>query len=450
MSMDSKPHTVLFADLKLAPRILEAVKKEGYTTPTPIQAQAIPPLLEGRDLLGQAQTGSGKTAAFALPMIDRLTGGGRLKQYQVRSLVLAPTRELAVQIEKSFRTYSRNTKMATAVVYGGVGQMPQVKALKRGAEVLVATPGRLLDLVNQGHARLDRVEVFVLDEADRMLDMGFLPDIKRIIAKLPRKRQTLFFSATTDERTKRLSREMLSDPVMVNVAPKHAAAERIEQKVLLVEQANKLKLLAEMLKDDGVTRSLVFTRTKHRADRVAKSLTKCRISAEAIHGNKSQNARQRALKAFSSGRASVLVATDVASRGIDVDGISHVFNFELPDEAEAYVHRIGRTARAGASGVAYSFCNADERAKLRDIERLLKRSIDIIADHSYRSSIPVDVPVRAHAIAKRCKRSGKSSSNGRRRRSSGSSPRGRANPGGGSATGKARNFKQRRHKRGVV
>jgi ATP-dependent RNA helicase RhlE len=379
---------VSFQDLKLSNRILRSLKKEGYENPTPVQAQAIPPLMDGRDLLGRAQTGSGKTAAFALPMIEALCKGNGPGKGQVRSLVLTPTRELAAQIEQSFKTYGRNVKMSVAVVYGGVSQVPQVKKLVRGVDVLVATPGRLLDLVNQGHAKLGKVEIFVLDEADRMLDMGFIPDIRRIVALLPNVRQTMFFSATMPAKAAQLANDMLTNPVTVNVAPQHTTAENIDQKVLLVEREHKRDLLCKMLKDECVTRALVFTRTKHRAENVARLLKRKSIKAEAIHGDRSQNSRQRALDMFRNGRTRVLVATDVASRGIDVDDISHVFNFELPNEAEAYVHRIGRTARAGASGIAYSFCDVEERGQLREIEKLIKKPLVIMEEHPFKSSVP--------------------------------------------------------------
>jgi len=388
MSIAVEPHNVSFTDLKLSNRILRSLKKEGYQTPTPVQAQAIPPLMEGRDLLGRAQTGSGKTAAFALPMIEALCKGKKPKSGQVRSLVLTPTRELAAQIEESFKTYGRNVKMSVAVVYGGVSQVPQVKALRLGVDVLVATPGRLLDLIGQGHAKLGEVEIFVLDEADRMLDMGFIPDIRRIVALLPNVRQTMFFSATMPAKAAQLANDMLTNPVTVNIAPQQTTAENIDQKVLLVEREHKRDLLCKMLKHPDVTRALIFTRTRHRAENVARRLKRENIKAEAIHGDRSQNARQRALDMFRKGRTRVLVATDVASRGIDVDDISHVFNFELPNEAEVYIHRIGRTARAGASGIAYSFCDCEERGQLREIEKLIERSLEIVDEHPFKSSVP--------------------------------------------------------------
>ncbi|MHC5054433.1 MAG: DEAD/DEAH box helicase [Planctomycetota bacterium] len=379
---------VSFHDLDLAEPLLRAVKDEGYEEPTPIQARVIPHLLEGRDLMGRAQTGSGKTAAFALPIIQRLSGVGKPQRGRARVLVLTPTRELAVQIDDSFRVYGRHVKLSRALVYGGVSQVPQVKALKRGVDVLVATPGRLLDLIGQRHVRLDSVEVFVLDEADRMLDMGFIPDIHRIVAMLPKERQSLFFSATMPPAAMQLANDMTSEPVVVNLAPKHSTAENIDQKVMLVEQGNKRSLLCKLLEDPGIARALVFTRTKHRADSVAKCLKRAGVSAEAIHGDRAQAARQKALDRFRAGRTRVLVATDVAARGIDVDGITHVFNFEMPVEPEVYIHRIGRTARAGAAGIAYSFCDVAERSLLYEIEKLIKRPIDIAEEHPFRSTVP--------------------------------------------------------------
>jgi ATP-dependent RNA helicase RhlE len=379
---------VSFKDLGLSEPMLRAIKGEGYEAPTPIQVMAIPHLLKGRDLMGRAQTGSGKTAAFALPIIQRLAAGDRPKPGTTRVLVLTPTRELAVQISDSFRVYGRHMKLSCTLVHGGVSQVPQVKALKRGVDVLVATPGRLIDLIGQRHIRLDSVEVFILDEADRMLDMGFIPDINRIVAMLPRKRQSLFFSATMPRAAMQLADEMTCDPIIVNLAPKHSAAENIDQKIMLVDQGNKRALLCKMLEDPEIARALVFTRTKHRADSVAKCLKRAGVSAEAIHGDRAQAARQKALDRFRQGRTRVLVATDVASRGIDVDGITHVFNFEMPVEPEVYIHRIGRTARAGANGVAYSFCDVAERSLLWEIEKLIKRPIDIAEEHPFRTTVP--------------------------------------------------------------
>ncbi|GMV41834.1 MAG: DEAD/DEAH box family ATP-dependent RNA helicase [Myxococcales bacterium] len=378
-----------FQELSLHPALLRAVAEEGYETPTPIQVQAIPHLLEGRDLLGCAQTGTGKTAAFALPILHRLVEARTVAQPRsARTLVLTPTRELAIQIAERFGAYGAHMRTTTAVIYGGVNQGAQVRALQRGVDVLVATPGRLLDLMNQGHVRLDSVSVFVLDEADRMLDMGFIHDVRRVIAAVPDQRQTLLFSATMPDEVATIAGRILRDPVRVEVTPVSSTAERIEQRVLMVEKADKPMLLQEILQQAGVERALVFTRTKHGADKVARALERSAVSAEAIHGNKSQNARQRALENFRAGRTRVLVATDIAARGIDVEGISHVINFDLPNEPESYVHRIGRTARAGASGMAISFCDAEERAYLRDIERLISQRVRVISGHPYESSVP--------------------------------------------------------------
>jgi ATP-dependent RNA helicase RhlE len=375
-----------FSDLRLAEPILRAVTAEGYSTPSPIQAQAIPHVMAGRDLLGVAQTGTGKTAAFALPILHRLTGDARPQHpghssRRVRCLVLSPTRELASQIADSFRAYGRNTPIRHTVIFGGVGQGAQVQTLRQGVDVLVATPGRLLDLMNQGYVDLSHVEVFVLDEADRMLDMGFIHDIRRIVPKLPRQRQTLLFSATMPPDIRELARTILHNPVSVQVTPVSSTAERIEQSVYFVEKRNKPRLLAHVLNRTAFSRCLVFTRTKHGADRVAKHLNKSGIAADAIHGNKSQNQRERALANFKSGKTPVLVASDIASRGIDIDDISHVVNFDLSNEPETYVHRIGRTARAGASGVAISFCDNDERPYLADIEKLTRRKLVVKTDH---------------------------------------------------------------------
>ena len=370
-----------FTDLRIKKPLLRALQSEHYSTPTPIQAQAIPPILAGRDLLGIAQTGTGKTAAFALPILQRLFEAPRATgRPKIRALVLAPTRELALQIDQAFRTYGQHVSLRHAVIFGGVGQRPQVAALRRGIDILVATPGRLLDLMDQGHLRLDGVEHFVLDEADRMLDMGFVRDVKRVVAALPAKRQSLFFSATMPRDVARLAGEILDDPVRVAVTPAATTVERIDQRVFFVEAAGKRSLLAQVLQDPALARVLVFARTKHRANRIAEQLEKQGVAADAIHGNKSQGARQRALERFKSGDARVLVATDIAARGIDVEGITHVINYELPNVAESYVHRIGRTARAGADGIAISFCDSAERAYLRDIEALTKQRLTVAND----------------------------------------------------------------------
>jgi ATP-dependent RNA helicase RhlE len=377
-----------FSELQLTDPIQRSLQAESYITPTPIQAQAIPHLLAGRDLLGCAQTGTGKTAAFALPILQRLakTSGRRLPR-TARALILAPTRELATQIADSFRTYGRHLGLTHTTVFGGVGQGPQVRALARGVDILVATPGRLLDLIGQGHVHFNGMQFLVLDEADRMLDMGFIPDIRRILAVVPAQRQTALFSATMPPEIARLAEGILNDPVRVAVTPVASTVELIDQRVLFVERADKPALLGEILKDPTITRVLVFTRTKHGANRVATQLHRNAIAADAIHGNKSQGARERAIADFRNGRTRVLVATDIAARGIDIDGISHVINFDLPTPPESYVHRIGRTARAGASGVALSFCAGEERAQLRDIERLIARRLSVVADHPY---LPVE------------------------------------------------------------
>ncbi len=370
-----------FDQLDLIAPLHRALADEKYTTPTPIQAQTIPAALAGRDVLGCAQTGTGKTAAFALPILNQL-GKHNRKAIPNRpfALVLAPTRELAIQIGQSFATYGRHLRLRQALVYGGVSQSGQVRSLNRGAHILVATPGRLLDLMNQGHIQLDRLEVFVLDEADRMLDMGFLPDLKRIISKLPDRRQSLFFSATLPPTIVQLSQRLVTDPINVNVTPKSTSVERIEQRVLFVERKGKQTLLRKLLRTDGVERALVFTKTKRSANALAERLFQSGFRATAIHGNKSQNARQRALEAFRRKEVQVLVATDVAARGIDIDGITHVVNFDLPVEPESYVHRIGRTGRAGAEGIALSFCSASERPELRAIEKFIGERVPLAAD----------------------------------------------------------------------
>ena len=373
-----------FDQLDLIAPILRAVRGMGYKQPTPVQQAAIPPLLEGRDLLGCSQTGTGKTAAFALPILQRLHNSGqRATPGSTRSLVLTPTRELAMQIADSFRNYGRYMQMKMTVVVGGVSARPQIQACSRGLDILVATPGRLLDLVSQRRVRLDKLEVIVLDEADRMLDMGFLPDVKRLIAMIPQKRQSLFFSATMPPAIARLADGILTDPAKVQITPAATPVQRIDQRVLFVSQAGKRPLLEELLKDSEVERALVFTRTKHGANRVVQQLVKSRVRAEAIHGNKSQSARLKALADFRNGRIKVLVATDIASRGIDVEGITHVINYDLPNEPESYVHRIGRTARAGAEGVAISFCNTQEKSFLRSIQRLIKQAVPVHDPSAY-------------------------------------------------------------------
>lgn len=382
-----------FEEIDLIDPVQRALTEENYTTPTPIQAQTIPAALLGRDILGCAQTGTGKTAAFALPILNLLGQQNRkARPNQPIVLVLAPTRELAIQIEDSFATYGRHLRLRQVLVYGGVNQANQVRALNRGAHILVATPGRLLDLMNQGHIELNQLEVFVLDEADRMLDMGFLPDLKRIISHLPEERQSLFFSATLPPKIVELSQRLLWDPVSVNVTPKSTSVERIEQQVLFVERNDKQALLRDLLTSPGVDRTIVFTRTKRGANVVADKLMRTGIQAVAIHGNKSQSARQRALEAFRNGDVQVLVATDVAARGIDIDGVTHVVNFDMPVEPEAYVHRIGRTGRAGAEGMALSFCSSGERDELRAIERLIGMKLPLAPNQPEPSSQPAESP----------------------------------------------------------
>jgi ATP-dependent RNA helicase RhlE len=364
----------MFDDLGLVPELRSAIDRAGYTHPTPIQQLAIPPALAGRDILGCAQTGTGKTAAFALPVLQRIDAQVGNKP-RLRALILSPTRELAAQIAESLDTYGQGLNLWHTVIFGGVSEKPQIAELRRGVDILVATPGRLLDLMGRGIVRLDDVELFVLDEADRMLDMGFLPDVRRISKALPAKRQTMLFSATMPPEIRRLAEGLLHDPVSVAVAPVSSTVDLVEQHVFFVEKTRKRKLLADLLHDPEVKHTLVFSRTKHGANRIVRDLAKAGIAAEAIHGNKSQGARTRALDAFRNGRLSVLVATDIAARGIDVEGVTHVINFDLPNVPETYVHRIGRTGRAGASGVAWSFCDPDERPHLTSIERLIDKRL---------------------------------------------------------------------------
>ncbi|WP_349370388.1 DEAD/DEAH box helicase [Salinarimonas sp.] len=367
-----------FSDLGLSAPILEALAREGYERPTPIQGQAIPPVLAGRDLLGIAQTGTGKTAAFALPMIQRLAADKRpAPRKGCRALILSPTRELASQIEESFRAYGRGSKLTSTVVFGGVPVPRQERAVQNGVDILVATPGRLLDLIDRRSLSLANVEILVLDEADQMLDLGFIHALRRIVTLLPKQRQTLFFSATMPTTIASLADGYLTDPVKVSVAPVATTAERVEQRVTFVAQGRKPALLEHVLRAPDIDRVLVFTRTKHGADKVVRGLEKAGIAAFAIHGNKSQGQRERALGAFKSGACRVLVATDIAARGIDVEAVSHVVNFDLPNVPEQYVHRIGRTARAGASGIALSFCNEEERAYLRDIQKLTRLTVPV-------------------------------------------------------------------------
>jgi ATP-dependent RNA helicase RhlE len=370
-----------FQSLGVSEPLLRALATENYTTPTPIQTQAIPLVLSGRDVLGIAQTGTGKTAAFGLPLLQKLSENRvAAGPHGVRALILAPTRELAVQIHDSLKVYGQHLKFRHAVILGGVNENRQIEAMRHGVDVLVATPGRLLDLVNRKHVRLGAVSLLVIDEADRMFDMGFIRDVRKIVGHLPRQRHSMLFSATMPKEVAHLVNEVLHDPVRVEVTPAKVTADLIEQRVYFAEVRDKRDLLHSLLRDDAMSRVIVFTRTKHGANKVADQLGKSGIRADAIHGNKSQNARQRALEDFRGGHIRVLVATDIAARGIDIDGISHVVNYELPNIAESYVHRIGRTARAGAGGIAISFCASDERPYLRDIERLVKQPIKVIGE----------------------------------------------------------------------
>jgi ATP-dependent RNA helicase RhlE len=379
-----------FSDLGLIQPLLDALSAEGLTTPTPIQEGAIPQLLAGRDLLGIAQTGTGKTAAFALPMLHRLFEEHKRPAPQhCRALILTPTRELAIQIGRNIQTYGRNTRLRHTVIFGGVGFGPQINALKRGIDIVVATPGRLLDLMNQGHLKLDHVSCFVLDEADRMLDMGFVRDVKKIADCVPRKRQTLLFSATMPQAVSGLAAGLLTNPGKVEIAAPATTVERIAQRVCFVDRNDKRDLLVDVL--SGAERAIVFSRTKHGANRLADHLNAAGVKAEALHGNKSQAARQKALDSFRAGQVRALVATDIAARGIDVPGISHVVNFDLPDEPESYVHRIGRTARAGASGEAVAFCERDDLFALGVIEKTIRQPVPIDAEHAYHAQDLADV-----------------------------------------------------------
>ena len=382
-----------FKELNLSAPLLRAVQEAGYETPSPIQAAAIPPVLSGRDLMGCAQTGTGKTAAFALPMLDRLTAAQPRKKGAIRALILTPTRELALQIGESFEAYGKYLKLRSTVIFGGVGQAPQVEALKKGVDILVACPGRLNDLIGQGFIDLGSLEIFVLDEADRMLDMGFVHDVKKVIAKLPKERQNLMFSATMPKEIEQLAAGILRDPAFVKVDPVSSTVDRIQQSLYHVEKGNKKFLLPWLIKNlqPPVVNALVFSRTKHGADKIAKDLTKQGIPAAAIHGNKSQTARVTALENFKAGKTKVLVATDIAARGIDISELSHVFNYDLPEVPETYVHRIGRTARAGADGTAISFCAPEEQEYLAGIEKLNRRSIPVVSGHPWDG---VPAPVR--------------------------------------------------------
>jgi ATP-dependent RNA helicase RhlE len=373
-----------FESLNIIEPILKSLKEEGYTIPTPIQVQAIPIVLQGTDLIGCAQTGTGKTAAFAVPILQLLSKNKSFdRKKKIRSLIVTPTRELAIQIEESFKAYGRYTGLTCTVVFGGVKQNPQTNALHNGVDILIATPGRLLDLMNQGFISLKDIEIFVLDEADRMLDMGFIHDVRRIIAALPQKRQSLFFSATMPPEIVRLAGTIVYKPVKVEVTPSASTVDIVDQFVYFIDRGNKNSLLLELLKDEKIKTALVFTRTKYGADKVVRVLKKKNISAEAIHGNKAQNARQKALSSFKAQTTRVLVATDIAARGIDVDDLEYVINFEIPNISETYVHRIGRTGRAGAKGTAISFCDAQEKEYLKDIEKLITKKIQVVDDHPF-------------------------------------------------------------------
>jgi ATP-dependent RNA helicase RhlE len=399
-----------FRKLELIEPILKALADEGYTTPTPIQQQSIPLILERRDLLGCAQTGTGKTAAFAIPILqilheEKLAVRG---PKHIKTLILTPTRELAIQIGESFAAYGKYTGLTHTVIFGGVSQMHQTNQLQRGVDILIATPGRLLDLMSQGYIGLQHLKIFVLDEADRMLDMGFIHDVKRVIIKLPAKRQTLFFSATMPPEIQTLANVLLTNPSKVEVTPVSSTVDAIEQSLYLVDKANKPGLLLYLLKDKAIVTALVFTRTKHGADKVVKLLQKENITAAAIHGNKSQNARQHALTNFKNGNLRVLVATDIAARGIDIDELTHVINFELPNVPETYVHRIGRTGRAGNTGIAISFCDHEEKTELKDIQKLIAKNLPVVDSHPYPLSAATFIPQVAGPKLKPFNRSGRS------------------------------------------
>ncbi|MCB0832427.1 MAG: DEAD/DEAH box helicase [Bacteroidetes bacterium] len=407
-----------FSNLSIIEPILKALKTEGYTKPTPIQEQSIPVVLQGKDLLGCAQTGTGKTAAFAIPILQILHSAGTYDQQRrpVKSLILTPTRELAVQIGESFAAYGRHTSLRTAVVFGGVSQYHQEKAMRNGADILIATPGRLLDLMNQRIVSLNHVQLFVLDEADRMLDMGFIHDVKKIVSKLPAKRQTLLFSATMPSEIRNLAHTVLNHPVQVAVTPVSSTVDAVSQSVFFVERGDKKNLLIHLLKEPEVVSALVFSRTKHGAEKIARDLHRAGIKVDALHGNKTQGARQRALNNFKTGRTRVLVATDIAARGIDVDSLSHVINYDMPDVAETYVHRIGRTARAGLTGNAWSFCDADEMTLLKDVQKLTGKPITVVNDHPFVSKLAVAIELQRKELAQRKMKPGSLRRGGFRRR----------------------------------
>lgn len=404
-----------FKSLDLLPSIQKALREKGYTTPTPIQEQSIPDLIKGRDLLGIAQTGTGKTAAFSLPIINTLgRNPKRIKSKHARTLILTPTRELASQIDENIRAYKKGLNLSSTVIFGGVGKMPQIKTMRQGVDILVATPGRLLDLMSEGYVSLSEVEIFVLDEADRMLDMGFFRDVKKVIAKLPKEKQTLLFSATMPETISSLATSLLKNPKKVEITPQATTVEKIDQSINFVARSNKAPLLQNILKREDVKSVLIFTRTKHGANRVVTQLEKVGVQSAAIHGNKSQSARERALGSFRSGKLKVLVATDIAARGIDVPHVTHVINYELPNDPESYVHRIGRTARAGREGVAIGFCDPEEKKLLKGIEKFINYTIPIDKDHEFHGVEGKPIPPRPPRAPRNSKKAGSSKGNSKK------------------------------------
>ena len=410
-----------FNDLQVIEPVLRALREEGYTQPTPVQTQSIPVILQQKDILGCAQTGTGKTAAFAIPLLQLLHQENAPRPRRLKALVLVPTRELAIQVGESFKAYGKYLPLKHLVIFGGVSQHAQVQALAQGIDILVATPGRLIDLLHQRLLSLQEIKYLVLDEADRMLDMGFIHDVKRILSKLPAVRQTIFFSATMSPEIQSLSASLLKHPVKVNVTPPATTVHLIEQSVYHVEKQNKRALLVNLLSNADIKTALVFTRTKHGADKVAKDLVRAGIQSAAIHGNKSQNARQSTLLGFKTGKIRILVATDIAARGIDIEGMGHVFNYELPNVAETYVHRIGRTGRAGASGVAISFCDSEEKVFLRDIQKLINKNIPVVTDHAF-SAVPA-TPQQQKTLQSSFQRSGQNRRAGGKKQGARSSQR---------------------------
>ena len=427
-----------FQSLGLSEKLLQAVKKEGYTSPTPVQEQSIPPLLAGRDVLGVAQTGTGKTAAFALPVLQVMSRSRPQGKRFIRALVLSPTRELAAQIDERFSAYSEHLDIRHRVIFGGVSQNPQVRALQRGLDILIATPGRLLDLIGQRHIYITKVEFFVLDEADRMLDMGFIRDIQKVLKLLPQRRQNLLFSATMPTSISNLAGSFLNDAIMVDVSPKELTVEKIEQKIMFTRKSDKRTLLVKIIKEERVSRGIVFTRTKHGANRLVKQLDQSGIDAAAIHGNKSQGARTKALAGFKKGNIPILVATDIASRGIDVEGITHVFNYDLPNEPESYVHRIGRTARAGRSGIAYAFCDDTESGYLVGIQQLIGKDIPVDDSHQFHYAGAIPKPGQKPGKIKDGKGGGKPRNRNRNKSRQGPKRGGNQSNQGGSNRGQPR------------